>query len=308
MLFVKQFMPCLILLATATAEAQNYRGSTAVRHYINISLGGGETNTISRPAEQLVLHDMAGGEAELHLSYELNYKRFFVNIGLGTDYSLTRQLLDEYVVAVPRIARDGLDENYEFVFTDWRSSMREVHFVVPLQLGVWVHPLVYTAVGATLMLPAMQWHNENTMMLTQGDQTERHVEPFRNDPYNGYYSNAGYAVNSRSQSGISFMSLQAEVGARIPLHASRVGLRAGLYAGYALPLQKPEITMLADVSNVDIAPMSQSEKQMRQSLVLNNVQNSNALEQLSGRLQVGVRLTLQLNVTPDRSVCHCIED
>ena len=90
----------LLLLILSTAVGLQAGGrkfvQNPVNHFITISLGGGEGNTLS--AFQIPnSKDLIGADALFGIGYELRKNKFFFGFGAQADFDLTRQRLGDFV-------------------------------------------------------------------------------------------------------------------------------------------------------------------------------------------------------------------
>lgn len=279
-----------------------------MQHYINISLQGGETNTLTAAAEGYDITDKAGAGGGLSVAYELTKGNFFFNVGVGADYQWTGQHLEAFTDEFERIDFEGEALLYHYNYSDFRERQRTLLVSIPVQFGYWVHPYIYLAVGAKIGLPVMATYSNSADMYTDGVY-DRFLEPFSNVPQYGYYSTDRYSYSNNSMSAVRAALPQVaatiELGGRIPVKMKKHQLRAGVFAEYAFPFGSLTRGSIADYSAVDTNPYTQSQEQLRQTFVMNSVLDSYCLKRLHQNLTVGLKITLQLNVTRNTEPCRC---
>lgn len=307
-----QILLICLLSAMLSVAAQRSRAmavpsytSSALTHWVGLSLIGVEANLL--PAgEQIRIKAGYGGSARLQ--YELRKKGWFFNIGVGADFVLTNTYMQTYTDAFARVDFTGEALYYRYNYSDYSEQQRQLRLIIPLQAGYQFGEWVYVGVGASFRLaPLLNQTATTTRMYTQGEY-ERFIEPIRNAPQYGFWSEAEYSGTGIVRSAGNEVAVEAEVGVNIPMPVKWVSMRAGLYAGYDLPIgayADRERTSLVDYSAVDIYPTSQSQENLQANIRFNSMLDAPLAVKEAQRLRVGLKLTLLFDVTPKPKNCMC---
>ncbi len=290
-------MLCLIVSAQYYTSAS---GNT--RHYVSLSIAGGEANTLSYND---LIEDYAGGAAQFTVAYELLHRNFFFNVGLSADYTHTGQSLLDFTDSFERLDFEYDALTYSYVYSNYQEVQNTFAVSIPLQFGYNFGQYFYGAIGAKFVIPVENKYHTMTEMFTQGEY-ERFFEPFRNKPEYGFYEKDVYTDSGRSN---AFSCLQAaatlELGSNIPLRAKKVRMRAGVYAEYAIPVGDMTRLPLTDYTAVDVNPFTQTQENLKSNLHLNSILTSTIQPDWHHNLQVGVRLTVAFDVTKAPFNCRC---
>lgn len=293
----------LLLAGSSVAAPRQYKSAT-LTHWVGMSVTGVEANLLPNGNDIII---KGGGGGGGHLLYELRTGGWFFNIGLGADYILTNTALATYTDAFGRVDRTGEALTYRYNYSDYAEQQRQVRLMIPLQVGYQFGDYVYVGVGASLRTkPLLNEIRTHTRMYTQGEY-ERFIEPFRDAPYYGFWSEDEYSGTGIMRSATNEMAVEAEVGTNIPLNAKKVRMRAGLYFGYDLPLsqfEEREATALVDYSAVNKSPYSQSQEDLKENIRFNSMLDT-SLSAEAQRVRVGLRLTVLFDVTPKPRHCMC---
>lgn len=294
----------LLLAGLSVAAPRQYKSAT-VSHWVGLSLTGVEANVLPSSDDIII---KAGGGGGGHLLYELRTGGFFFNIGLGADYILTNTALASYTDAFGRVDRTGEAHTYRYNYSDYQEQQRQVRLLVPLQVGYQFGDYAYVGLGASLRTkPLLNEIGTHTRMYVQGEY-ERFIEPFRDAPYYGFWSEDEYSGTGTMRSATNEMALEAEVGVNIPLNAKKVRMRAGVYFGYDLPLsqfEERDATQLVDYSAVNKSPYSQSQEDLQENIRFNSMLDTSLTDAEVQRIRVGLRLTVLFDVTPKPKHCMC---
>gem|GEM_PF-1831906 len=321
MSYIKNIILSVVVLASLPLGAQYYNSlSNKPQHYLMLSLQGGESNSLSKAQEGINLKDKAGAGAGFDFSYEVEYHRFFFDAGLTVDYGYTGQWLDSLVETDSRITADyeGHEVEYQYVYDDLLERQHRLSAGLRIAFGYWFHQYVYGSVGAKLKIPVLAMYNTDTRLLTQGVY-DFGSEPLRSIPEigrdlnaYGYYADSDFSYKSDGgkaiRAALPELALTAEIGGRIPLKSKKTGMRAGVFAEYAMPIGSVKRGMLGVYDKVNSDPSALTEADMRQNLALNSVLDTELLKRNTHFLTVGVRLTVMFNVTRDAVPCRCTPD
>ncbi|MBR0310751.1 MAG: hypothetical protein IJQ97_07700 [Paludibacteraceae bacterium] len=294
----------VLLLSGVLVAAPRYKSST-VTHWLGVSLNGVEANYLPN-GEHISIRGGGGGGGQL--LYELKAGGFFLNIGVGADYILTNTAISTYTDAFSRLDRMGEMHTYRYNYSRFAEQQRQVRLYIPLQVGYQFGDWVYVGVGASLRtLPLLNAIESSTLMYTQGEY-ERFIEPFRNAPYYGFWSEAEYSSKGVMNSATNEMAVEAEIGVNIPLNAKKLRMRVGLFAGYDIPLSsydKRTETPLVDYSAVNTSAFTQSQQDLHDNIRFNSMFDTPIAVKEAQRLRVGLKLTLLFDITPKSKHCMC---
>ena len=293
-----------VLPAVVSVAAPRQYKSATLTHWVGMSVTGVEANLLPNGNDIII---KGGGGGGGHLLYELRTGGWFFNIGLGADYILTNTALATYTDAFGRVDRTGEALTYRYNYSDYAEQQRQVRLMIPLQVGYQFGDYAYVGIGASFRTkPLLNEIRTHTRMYTQGEY-ERFIEPFRDAPYYGFWSEDEYSGTGIMRSATNEMAVEAEVGTNIPLNAKKVRMRAGLYFGYDLPLsqfEEREATALVDYSAVNKSPYSQSQEDLKENIRFNSMLDT-SLSAEAQRVRVGLRLTVLFDVTPKPRHCMC---
>ena len=294
-----------VLPAVVSVAAPRQYKSATLTHWVGMSVTGVEANLLPNGNDIII---KGGGGGGGHLLYELRTGGFFFNIGLGADYILTNTALATYTDAFGRVDRTGEAHTYRYNYSDYQEQQRQVRLLIPLQVGYQFGDYAYVGVGASLRTkPLLNEIGTHTRMYVQGEY-ERFIEPFRDAPYYGFWSEDEYSGTGTMHSATNEMALEAEVGVNIPLNAKKVRMRAGVYFGYDLPFSQfgeRDATQLVDYSAVNKSPYSQSQEDLRETIRFNSMLDTPLTDAEVQRIRVGLRLTVLFDVTPKPKHCMC---
>lgn len=301
----------LLLLSTAVGvQARRRYIQNPVNHFITVSLGGGEGNTLSAfsiPESK----DLIGADALFGLGYELRAKSFFFGFGAQADFDLTRQRLGDFVEAEWRRDFENDAHLYSYRYSQFTDVQRNLQVGVPLYFGMYFGPYVYGAVGAKFDLSLWGDHTATTLLSTDGTYP-RFEEPITGSPRYGFYPQDTYSYTSEAKQ-VMKIGPTLEIGAKIPMYtrSRRIGLRVGLYAEYLMPIKMEDtqkMPSLVDYSKVDANPNTLNQKNLKQNIIFNSALASSYQLRQAYNLSVGVKVTLLINCTPVQKLCNCDND
>lgn len=304
-LFVKYNLAWLLLSATALA-APNY--SSKVSHSLALSIGGGEANNL---IYQNDIRPKAGGAGNLMLAYELQKQRFIFGLGAQFQYQFTQDQLKSFIDEFNRVDKNGEPVSYGYVHNNMSTHAHDLRITLPLYIGYADPSGFYALLGAKLSYSLMAKAHSQSDMYTQGMYVWS-IEPLRSIGVNdlsslGYYPESRY-TNNDSYTEKLWATASLELGSFIPLAkdiSNKVRMRVGVYADYAIRIGKMGTLNAVDYSKINTDPQTQSLADLKQNLVINHILNSNRIGSTCHNLEVGVRLTLLLNVNTYHSHCHC---
>ena len=287
----------------ATAFAGEY-GKPALQHHLSVTVQGGEANALFRSESASI---NAGADAAIAFAYELQSRRVFFNVGIGAEYALLRQSASPFSDSFARQDKEGEALTYSYTYSALSNSQQQLSVVVPVQLGVYITPWLYGAVGAKLISPGM-WTQSRTkaQMLTEGAY-ERFIGSFREVDTYTFYPEDTYIHKNSLQSDPWKAGFSAEIGTQFSI-GKRTSMRAGIFAEYILPFSAKEKTSLTDYSAVDVSPLTGTQQRLRESISFNPLLTSDRIENKVSGLTAGIRLSFLLNVTRSSYPCRCEQD
>ena len=141
----------LLLLVSVAASAQYSTGR--VKHYLALSLGGGESNTFTSFAgNSSFSKDQAGGNALFNIAYELRKDQFFFGLGVGA-----KAMTLSTPINIPTIAIGNMCYRWVFLSISagisavMLTSLRGRNFPSPY-LPTTIPPLCFPLMGHTHVL------------------------------------------------------------------------------------------------------------------------------------------------------------
>lgn len=296
----------LLLLSTAVSLQAERRKFTQnpVNHFITISLGGGEGNTLaafSIPGSK----DLIGADGLFGIGYELRKNKFFFGFGAQADFDLTRQRLGDFVEGDWRRDFENDAHFYAYRYSNFIDVQRNLQVGVPLYVGMYFGQYVYGTIGAKFDLSLFGWHTATTTLSTDGTYP-RYEEPITDRPRYGFYAPDVYSYTGVAKQAMK-VGPTIEVGAKIPLYtrSRRVGLRVGLYYEYLFPLSFENRTALVDYSNVNKDPNTLNQQNLKENIVFGSAIASPYQLRATYNMSVGIKVTLLLNCTAEHKICNC---
>lgn len=297
-----------LLLSALPMSAQSRAKNLS--HFMAVSIGGGEANNM---LYQSGIKPQAGGAGNLTVAYELHANRFIVGLGVEAQYQYTRGKTDSYLEEFDRMDKTGEAVRYGYVYNNLSGYAHDVRVTIPLYIGYIARNGFYALVGGKVSFPMLAKAHTEADMFTQGTYAWS-IEPVRSVGDNdfsplGFYPEQNYSTDG-SYTERMWAAATLELGSYIPLPSkvNKVRMRAGVYADYAMRLDKMPSNPQADYSAVDTNPYTQSQADLQQHLVLNPVLNTNRLGDKCHNLEVGVRLTILFDVSTYNPPCRCLRD
>lgn len=297
-----------MLTSTVSVHADGRRfNMNPVNHFITLSLGGGEGNTLSAfsiPDSK----DLIGADAIFGLGYELRKNSFFFGLGAQADFDITRQQLGHFVEADRRTDFENDLHTYSYRYSGYTDVQRNLQLGVPVYFGMYFGSYVYGTIGAKFAYSFWMNHTTTTQLTTDGTYT-RYAEPITDRPRYGFYPLDTYSYSGPA-TGSMKVGPTLEVGAKIPLYTAsrRIGMRVGLYAEYLFPLSYTNNVALVDYSAVNRDPNALSKADLQQNIRFNSALTSPYQLRAAYNMAVGIKLTLLFNVTAVHKLCNCDND
>lgn len=301
-----------IVLCSAVSLLAQYHKTTdnRVNHYINFSIGGGETNLFSHFVKDAPkIEDMPGGDGLFGITYEMRKGSLIFGLGAQLDYDYTWHHIDSFANVFDRLDRTHEEIFYEYCYKDYTDRQHNLQLSIPLYFGVNIGHYVYLLAGAKVSLSFLAQHQTETLLATQGTY-KRFIHTIQNAPTYGYYYQDTYSYKSAFEAPSLKVSPILECGARIPVESrsKRIGMRLGGYIEYGIPLDMNNKMDMVDYRMVDKSPFTQTQDNLRENIVFNSVVNSSFQSKAFSQFTVGIKWTVLFNVTPPDHVCMCDGD
>lgn len=328
-----QYIVCVALLSAVLPVAAQRPAIRTSRpnHYLALSMQGGAALTLT-DAEAVKIQSKTGGQAAVGLHYELRSRNFFLSLGAQLDWLQTAQAIDAgWSEGYLRSGYKGEAFTYNYRYSEFRETQRNVQVAPMLMLGGYLGKYVYLSGGVKLRLTMSNTYSSRFALTTDGVWS-MFIHPIQNSTDYGFYPSAHY-----TSSGKDFQMLNQpvvapvlEVGAKLPIStpSHRFGMRVGAYVEYGVPLRweamptayyNPEAAMvgvptLADYRKVRVlysyqgVPTPQTvmtQQNLHDHLHLNTLMNSEWLKRGAQNLEVGIKLTMLFNVTTPQHMCNC---
>lgn len=308
--FVKRTLPILLCLSvglTVQAESRHRYANNGINHSIGLSLQAGEANMVAT-SDVIPVKLGLGGDAQVGLSYELQKKKFFFNIGVNAHYSLTQNKMNDLVDAFEQPDYELEPVLYRYHYPDLKELQQTFTVGVPVQFGWYFPSDAYIAVGVKAEYPFYHPYVTEAHMFTDGVY-DRLIEPLRNDANYGYYELFDYARTGAYMVNkvCPWVTPSLEAGAMFRLR-KKVSLRLGGYVEYGIPIQPQCDMVYADYSQVNQTPQGRTLGDLKANLVLNSILDYEGLKHSYGHLAVGVKATFLFHLKKKQPCVTCDDD
>jgi len=304
-------MAMVSVFAGVQAGGNRFRQNPA-NHYITVSIGGGEGNTLSKFSIE-ESKDLIGADALFGIGYEIRKNNFIFNLGVQADFDYTRQQLGDFTESERRSHDFENDAHtYNYRYSQYTDLQRNMQVAVPIGIGMYFPNRLYGIIGAKFVYSIWNDHSASALMSTDG-QYDRYFQPITDMPEYGFYPQDTYTYSGSATQEMK-VGPTLEFGVRLPVYSRshRIGIRAGLYAEYLIPLvfgdYSSKQVSLVDYSGVDKETYPQNQQQLKESIVFNSALNSTYLQHAAQNFSVGVKFTFLFNVTPVQHICNCEND
>ena len=305
-------MLILVLSISLGARAERVRFTqNPVNHFITLSLGGGEGNTLSGFAIP-ESKDLAGADGFFGLGYELRKNSFFFGFGVQADFELTRQQLGKFVETENRIDFEKDPHIYSYRYAFYQDAQRNLQLGVPIHFGLYFGDYVYAMLGAKFVMSL--WNDHSTVARFSTDGTyPRYSEPITDRLQYGFYPEDTYFYKGEAVQEMK-VGPTLEVGVKVPVFSPsrRFGLRIGVYAEYLCPLGFTNQMKLVDYSGVKVKPMTKLTdkdlENLHKNIIFHSFLNSQYQTRAAQNLAVGLKLTFLFNATSVPKLCNCDRD
>lgn len=302
-----------------TAEARNYRSyDERANHFITLSLGAGESNTLSQQEAGTTLPkvtDALGADALLGAGYELRYHGFILGLQAQLDYDLTRQSLgyfsDTRTGYIDNVyGSDGIrqtDLSYIYMYDSYVEAQNHLQGSGQLYVGGNLGRYVYLLAGAKFSSSFYSGYHTNIMLSTTKvykDVIDNVVGTLsdRDGAYSTHsltprpsyhYTDPAEDANALRANPFRFkVSPMVEVGARLPVtsFSGRVGMRLGVYAEWAIPVMNSSSAVGSNLVVYDqlearrhegFVVIPESREKLDQLILTNSILNTNLISHAS---------------------------
>lgn len=285
------------------AYAQHYyAASRQLQHYIGFSIGGGEANNFLKNPD---FDTKIGGAGNAMFHYELWKQNFFFSLGLGADFQHTQMAAEAFMDT--RVGMDMENEQltYQYRFTNYLEKNDALLVAAQVMCGYKVANNIYLALGAKIKAPVWANYSTTTDLQVTGQYDRWAAEFIANRPAYGFYEKDVYASNGKVASMNALVAPTIEIGGVVPVGKKSM-LRAGLYADYGFAIGNHPTKQLIDYSKVNLNPLSQSQADLKQNILLRSVFDSNVAGAYSN-LEIGLRVVFLFDVTVHHEPCHCVK-
>lgn len=300
-LFHKIGLLTLCLLLCIGVQARHLTSTIdRTQHYLGLSVGGGMDLMIP----QLEAKPKIGGAGNMMIHYEIQRHNFIFDVAAGADYQLGRMGIDSLVDS--RDAKDltGEQHKYQYRYSSYIENEKTLSGKAQVMVGARLSDYLYMLVGAKVQIPIMSSYSTKTDMATTGQYERWEAEYIENIPTYGFYPKSTYSYAGAIKNQSLWVAPTIEFGGYMPFMKRNIA-RASVYGSYGIRLGEGT-GEIADYSNTNMNPKSQSQSDLSANLILNSLADSKAIGKLNN-FEFGVRLTVLFNVTCERKICNCYE-
>lgn len=272
----KWYVSTLCLLFACHLSAQevepvyNTYSGRKPRHYMTISVGGGEANNfgkhINAPTDTIT--HLGGAAANVGLHYEVQRCSWIFGIGVEAQYQYLRDRLSPFTeqedsLRVYTVVEEGWPEPfldsiaYSYRYANYRESGHHGSVAVSVYGGKEFIDAIYLLLGVKLTIPIQSWYNVAARFSTSAryswaidDLSSMGV--FSDDELHAYgvFQEDGYNYHNTYKDYLRVAPF-FELGYNIPLRAAKTKMRVGVYGSYGFRLGSNPGYKLSDYSRVD---------------------------------------------------------
>lgn len=325
-----------LVVSGAHARSRYYSVLNPSKHYLAVSLGGGEANNIRvRKADSIA--NQAGGAAHLALHYEWHKQSWILGLSVEAQYQFLHDKMSPMPLADsepklrtyhPEITYGGVkidfgeaDWNYVYTYQQYHERAHTIACAFSLYAGYTFAESWYVLAGAKFSLPLYATYRVETTLLTDAHY-EAEIMPIR-ELYDmmditdeertaglaayGVYDSHTYTYQSTYREYMRIAPM-VEVGYYLPTPWKKNRLRLGVYAAYGFRLGKTATDHFADYSKIDKdwGSNNQSVEKLQNTIAWNPlVRSDRYASSLPNNLEVGARLTFLFDVTHTPKICMC---
>ena len=286
----------LVLSVSATVAAVPPTG-----HYIGLSVAGGVSGM--QLSEAPAVSPAIGGAAEGMLLYDLNYRGFLFQAGLGASWQQYGLGIDTYSDSRPAVDITGEGHDYVYTYSSLRESGSRLSGQLSVMAGWQSGSPFYFLAGMRLRYALSTSYTTRTDLQTAGQYERWAADYITNRPDYGFYERSAYQTSGRSASRPLCIAPTVELGASFAAGRKTV-VRAAVYGVYGIHAGSRQELPLTDYSGVDLNPFTQSEDNLHRTLRINSLTDT----RLTGGYnswEAGIRLTVLWNVYHRQEHCRC---
>lgn len=330
---------CLLLVCNISICAQENESAynTYVgrkpKHYLAVSLAGGEANNLTDTIKHL-----AGAGANLGLHYEVQYRSWIFGMNIEAQYQYLRDRMNPFVdneeafrvyeIVDPLWSMPFQDTIlYKYVYEDYLEQGHHGSVAFSVYGGKEFTEGVYVLLGAKFTLPIITSYNVQTIFFTSvrysfGIEDLRDLGIFDDNDLHDYgvFDDQQYSYHSTYRDYIRIAPF-VELGYNIPIRAKKTKMRIGVYGSYGFRLGESPKSVLANYDEVDktwgreglrieagngeTRLGQQSPAMIQRTIKWNPLNQSNRYKSLPQNLEVGVKFTVLFDVTTEKKICNC---
>ncbi len=317
---------CLLLAGNICAQADHssYRtyAGRLPRHYLGISLGGGEANNITDTVKHL-----GGAGAGIGLHYEVQYRSWIFGISLEAQYQYLRDRLQNpftdtedalrvYDIIEPGwpVFQDSIAYKYEY--SDYLETGHHGSVAFSVYGGKEFSNAMYLLLGVKVTMPVLTSYRANATLRTSARyswaiEDLRDLGLFQEDELHDYgvFDEHTYQKPTLSYSDYIRIAPFVEWGYNIPLPADKTKMRVGVYGTYGFRLGENPKNPLANYDKVkrEWGRNIQSTQMLQETIQWTPLAHSDRYASLPHNLEIGAKLTILFDVTMQKQICHCVK-
>lgn len=328
----KWYVSTLCLLFACHLSAQevesvyNTYSGRKPRHYMTISVGGGEANNfgkhINAPTDTIT--HLGGAAANVGLHYEVQRCLWIFGIGVEAQYQYLRDRLSPFTemedsLRVYTVVEEGWPDPfldsiaYSYRYADYRESGHHGSVAVSIYGGKEFMEAIYLLLGVKLTIPIQSWYDVAARISTSAryswaidDLTSMGV--FNDDELQAYgvFKEQEYNYHSTYKESYLRVAPFFELGYNIPLRAAKTKMRVGVYGSYGFRIGTNPGNKLSDYSNVNKNwGDAQTTEMLDKKIKWSPLNRSNRYKSPPQNLEVGVKFTVLFDVTTEKKICNC---
>lgn len=323
-----------LIVSGAQARSRYYSVLNPSKHYLAVSLGGGEANNIRLHKTDSVSNH-GGGAAHVALHYEWHKQAWILGLSVEAQYQFLHDEMSPLTDSEsalrtyhPKINYGGTeidfgeaDWNYTYTYQQYDERAHTIACAFSLYAGYTFAESWYVLAGAKFSLPLYASYQVETTLQTDAHY-EAEIMPIR-ELYDlmditdneriaglaayGIYDSHIYSYQSTYREYMRIAPM-VEVGYYLPTLWKKNRLRLGVYASYGFRLGKTATDHFADYSKVnkEWGNDKQSIEMLQNTIAWNPlVRSSRYTSSLPHNLEVGARLTFLFDVTHTPKICMC---
>lgn len=332
------------LLAQKSEPVYNTYAGRKPRHYIAVSIGGGEANNFGKHANSPAdtIKHLGGAGANFGLHYEIQRRSWIFGVGVEAQYQYLHDRLSPFTemedsLRAYTIVEAGWPEPYldsiaySYRYADYKESGHHGSVAVSIYGGKEFMEAIYLLLGVKLTIPIQSWYDVAARISTSAryswaidDLTSMGV--FNDDELQAYgvFKEQEYNYHSTYKESYLRVAPFFELGYNIPLRAAKTKMRVGVYGSYGFRIGTNPGNRLSNYSEVDKnwgsgQPITrakadgstityagpQSANMLAQTVTWSPLNHSDRYKSIPQNLEVGAKLTVLFDVTTEKKICNC---